>query len=165
MNPMVPGLAGDKMSSSDPNSKIDFLDDPAAIKKKIKAAYANPGEVEGNGLLSFIKMVLLPVGELREEGSPFVLPEAPQGTVFSINRPEKHGGALHYASYEEVEKSYANETLHPADLKLGVQEAINLLLKPIQDEFQNDPAFQELEKLAYPPPEAPPKKVKQKKVK
>ena len=35
MNPMVPGLTGDKMSSSDANSKIDLLDTPAQIKQKI----------------------------------------------------------------------------------------------------------------------------------
>lgn len=166
MNPMVPGLAGSKMSSSDPNSKIDFLDTPAAIKKKIKAAYAAEEVVEGNGLLSFIKFVLMPVAALRQDGSPFVLPGAPEGTMFSINRKEEFGGPMHFATYEEVEKLYATpKALHPGDLKAGVQEAILTLLKPIQDEFNSDPSFAELERLAYPPPEAPPKKVKQKKVK
>lgn len=164
MNGMVPGLAGAKMSSSDPNSKIDFLDDQAAIKKKIKAAYANPGEVEGNGLLAFLKMVVLPIGELRET-SPFVLEGAPEGTSFSINRAEKFGGPLHFQTYAAIEEAYAKEELHPGDLKAGVQDAINILLKPIHDEFNGDPTFQELEKLAYPPPEAPVKKGKQKKVK
>jgi len=32
MNPMVPGLAGGKMSSSDPDSKIDLLDGPEIVK-------------------------------------------------------------------------------------------------------------------------------------
>jgi tyrosyl-tRNA synthetase len=36
MNPMVPGLAGGKMSASDPDSKIDLLDTPEAVKKKLK---------------------------------------------------------------------------------------------------------------------------------
>ena len=37
MNPIVPGLVkGGKMSSSDPKSKIDFLDSAADVKKKIK---------------------------------------------------------------------------------------------------------------------------------
>ncbi|CAB4066638.1 YARS [Lepeophtheirus salmonis] len=36
MNPMVPGLTGSKMSSSEEDSKIDLLDAPAAIKKKLK---------------------------------------------------------------------------------------------------------------------------------
>jgi len=36
MNPMVPGLTGTKMSSSEENSKIDLLDSAAQVKKKIK---------------------------------------------------------------------------------------------------------------------------------
>ena len=38
MNPMVPGLQGSKMSSSDADSKIDLLDPPAVLKKKLKKA-------------------------------------------------------------------------------------------------------------------------------
>jgi tryptophanyl-tRNA synthetase len=40
VNPMVPGLGGRKMSTSDPHSKIDLLDIPEVVKKKIKAASA-----------------------------------------------------------------------------------------------------------------------------
>ncbi|KAK5145144.1 Tyrosine--tRNA ligase cytoplasmic, partial [Oleoguttula sp. CCFEE 6159] len=54
MNPMVPGLAGGKMSASDPDSKIDLLDTPEVVKKKIKKAFAPPKEVEGNGMMSFV---------------------------------------------------------------------------------------------------------------
>ena len=67
MNAMVPGLAGGKMSSSDPNSKIDFLDTAEVIRKKIKAAFCEEGNVEDNGLLSFIEAVLIPVNQLRIE--------------------------------------------------------------------------------------------------
>jgi tyrosyl-tRNA synthetase len=34
MNAMVPGLAGGKMSASDPKSKIDFLDSSEEVRKK-----------------------------------------------------------------------------------------------------------------------------------
>ncbi len=36
MNPMVPGLSQEKMSSSDPKSKIDLIDSAKAVEKKIK---------------------------------------------------------------------------------------------------------------------------------
>ena len=36
MNPMVPGLSQAKMSSSDPDSKIDLLDSADSIQKKIR---------------------------------------------------------------------------------------------------------------------------------
>uniref|UniRef100_A0A8D8Y8X7 Tyrosine--tRNA ligase n=1 Tax=Cacopsylla melanoneura TaxID=428564 RepID=A0A8D8Y8X7_9HEMI len=42
MNPMVPGLAGGKMSSSEEDSKIDLLDPPAVVKKKLKKAFCEP---------------------------------------------------------------------------------------------------------------------------
>lgn len=68
MNPMVPGLAGGKMSSSDPDSKIDLLDEPKVVEKKLKKAYAVPKEVEGNGIISFVEHVLLRTSELQHGG-------------------------------------------------------------------------------------------------
>ena len=46
------------MSSSEADSKIDLLDSPAAVKKKMKKAFCEPGKVEGNGVLAFVKHVL-----------------------------------------------------------------------------------------------------------
>ncbi|GJQ70465.1 Aats-tyr [Trypoxylus dichotomus] len=48
MNPMVPGLTGAKMSSSEEESKIDLLDSPSAVKKKLKKAFCEPGNIENN---------------------------------------------------------------------------------------------------------------------
>ena len=67
MNPMVPGLAGGKMSASDPDSKIDVLDDPEAVRKKLKKAHCAPKVVEGNGVLSFVEYVLFPVSALKDD--------------------------------------------------------------------------------------------------
>jgi tyrosyl-tRNA synthetase len=57
----VPGLAGGKMSSSEEDSKIDLLDPPAAVKKKLKKAFCEPGNVTDNGVLAFVKFVLFSV--------------------------------------------------------------------------------------------------------
>lgn len=57
----VPGLTGDKMSSSVEDSKIDLLDSPAALKKKLKRAFCEPGNVKDNGVLSFCQHVLFPL--------------------------------------------------------------------------------------------------------
>ena len=43
------------------DSKIDLLDDPAAVKRKLKRAFCEPGNVENNGVLSFIKHVVFPI--------------------------------------------------------------------------------------------------------
>lgn len=93
MNPMVPGLAGGKMSSSEPDSKIDMLDDPEVVKKKLKKAYAVPKVVEDNGVLSFVEYVLLPAGVLKH-GSP----------KFVVERRE--GEPLVYTSISQMQDDY-----------------------------------------------------------
>ena len=70
MNPMVPGLAGGKMSSSDPDSKIDVLEEADDVRRKLRKAHAAPKEVSGNGVISFVEYVLLPVSSLRSGGEP-----------------------------------------------------------------------------------------------
>ena len=57
----VPGLTGSKMSSSDEDSKIDLLDSPAQVKKKLKKAFCEPGNIADNGVLAFCKHVLFPL--------------------------------------------------------------------------------------------------------
>lgn len=162
MNAMVPGLAGGKMSSSEPKSKIDFLDSPAEVKAKLKAALCTPGVVEGNGVLAFLRAVLIPAQEMREEQArargderyvgdlSFASPTSPVGTVFSISRPEKFGGDLHFPSYQAVEDSYVKEELHPGDLKSGVTEALIKLLTPIRKVFDASPDWQDAERNSYP---------------
>ena len=181
MNAMVPGLAGGKMSSSDPDSKIDFLDPPDAVRKKIKKAFCEEGNVEDNGVLAFVDAVLIPISELRlervrgqvgadpEEGvsgdvlgeqKPFVGEGAPEGTVFSVYRDEKFGGSSHYASFQEMKKAFEEKALHPKDLKSAVADAIISLLEPIRKAFSGDEEWQKVEKLAYPDPNAKPAKKK-----
>ncbi|GAA95800.1 uncharacterized protein L969DRAFT_49979 [Mixia osmundae IAM 14324] len=155
MNAMVPGLAGGKMSSSDPNSKIDFLDGPKDVAKKLKAALAAPGIVEGNGVLAFIKAVVMPISSLKltQLGkSPFAHADAPPATLLTVERPDQYGGTRHYSDYDALEKDYASEDLHPKDIKDAVTVAINHILEPVQAEFATDKSWQEIDALAYPPP-------------
>jgi tyrosyl-tRNA synthetase len=178
MNAMVPGLAGGKMSSSDPNSKVDLLDPPELVKKKIKLAFCEEGNTSENGVLAFVQAVLIPISELwlerakegplELEGSktvdqkPFVSDDAPKGTVFSIERDAKFGGSTHYSSFEQMEKDFASKQLHPKDLKLAVANAINRVLGPIRKAFEANEEWQRSEKLAYPDPNAKPEKKKKK---
>ncbi|EFN77433.1 Tyrosyl-tRNA synthetase, cytoplasmic [Harpegnathos saltator] len=62
MNPMIPGLAGAKMSSSEEDSKIDLLDNAAAIKKKLKKAFC--------GNISFTKYEDLETAFAKQEIHP-----------------------------------------------------------------------------------------------
>jgi tyrosyl-tRNA synthetase len=51
------------MSSSDEDSKIDLLDSAAQVKKKLKKAFCEPGNIKDNGVLSFVKYVLMPLAK------------------------------------------------------------------------------------------------------
>ncbi|KDQ57947.1 hypothetical protein JAAARDRAFT_155601 [Jaapia argillacea MUCL 33604] len=183
MNAMVPGLAGGKMSASDPNSKIDFLDSAEVVRSKIKKAFCEEGNIQDNGLLAFAKAVLIPISQLRlerargetledtEEGKeaagdqkPFAGAGAPEGTIFTIDRDEKFGGPTHYSSYEELEKDFAAKNVHPGDLKRAVGDAINHLLDPIRKAFEESKEWQEVVALAYPDPSPKDKKKKKEKV-
>lgn len=151
MNAMVPGLAGGKMSASDPDSKIDILDTADAVRKKLRKAYAAAGEIEGNGIISFVEYVLLPISSLRD-------PDA-KGT-FTCNRREGEGEPLVYHDIESLKADYRSDKLTPQLLKAGAADALVELLAPIQQEFQSSTEWQEIEKKAYPPAE-PAKKKKQ----
>ena len=53
---IILGLTGAKMSSSEEDSKIDLLDSAASVKKKLKKAFCEPGNIQDNGVLSFCKV-------------------------------------------------------------------------------------------------------------
>ncbi|PHH61253.1 hypothetical protein CDD81_631 [Ophiocordyceps australis] len=151
MNPMVPGLHGGKMSSSDQDSKIDLLDDPEVVTKKIKKAVAAPQVVEGNGVLAFVEFVLLPAAALR--GNP----------GFTVSRERDGLEPLVYTDIKSMQDDYKNDVLNPQLLKPAVAQGLNELLAPINKAFQASKEWQEVALKAYPPP--PKKEKKEKKVK
>lgn len=135
INHLIPGLTqSGKMSSSEPNSKIDFLDDDDTIKKKFRKSYSIDGEVEGNGLLMIIKHVIFK--QLRKENRDFI-----------VTRPEKWGGDVIYKSYEDIEKDFVDKKIASIDLKDSAAKYIIELIKPIRDNIDKNI---DLYKLAYP---------------
>ncbi|XP_029658147.1 tyrosine--tRNA ligase, cytoplasmic [Octopus sinensis] len=143
MNPMIPGLTGSKMSSSEEDSKIDLIDSAAQLKKKLKRAFCEPGNIKDNGLLSFCKHVL------------FQLPAVKDG--FAVSRKEENGGNVVYKNYDELESAFAKEELHPGDFKIAVEFYLNELLDPIRKEFET-PEMKALIKAAYSPAQKAPAK-------
>jgi len=139
MNPMVPGLTGAKMSSSEEDSKIDLLDDEKSVKKKISKAFCEEGNITENGVLSFCKFVLFPVMEMKGIAG------------LQISRSEENGGDVLFANYAELESSFGEKKLHPGDLKASVSSFISeQLLKSIRERF-NEPEMKKLTEVAYPP--------------
>jgi len=146
MNAMVPGLAGGKMSSSEEDSKIDLLDTPADLKRKLKKAFCEPGNIADNGVLSFCKYVIMPL--FNDE--------------LTIERPEKYGGNQVFKSFDELEAAFAKEEVHPGDLKNATLTYLNKLLEPIRQEWADSEELKKLALEAYP---VPTKEKKQKKPK
>lgn len=175
MNPMVPGMNGAKMSSSDVDSKIDFLDSPADIKRKIKGAYCMPGEIENNGVIAFVGSVLMPIMRLRNDAKsmgveldshwvrPLIPSDAPAETLFSIVRPEKYGGTVHYNNYASLVEDFKAQKVHPQDLKTAVTQALISLLEPVQEMYTSSEDFRKVKALAYPEDEPKETKKKEKK--
>merc|ERR1712178_94939 len=123
MNPMVPGLTGDKMSSSEENSKIDLLDKPERVAAKIQSAFCVEGETKGNGILAFAKQVIFPASELSPS---FVGPGL--GVITD-------GAECHFDSFVDLEKAFEAKRVRAKDLKEAVTDAVNRLLAPIQAKF------------------------------
>ncbi len=129
MNPMLPGLTGEKMSSSVEKNKIDLLDSKEYVEKKMNEAYCVAGD-KNNGILAFVQYVIFPL----------------KGKLI-ITRDKKFGGDLEYKEYSKLENDFVDKKLHPLDLKKSVALEINKLLEPIRKHFKNK---MEIVKKAYP---------------
>ena len=121
------------MSSSIEGSKIDLLDDEKTVMNKIRNAYFKEGEVENNGILAFLKYVVMVIKEDKKK-------------KFVVKRDKKFGGDIIFNNYEEIEKAFVKKELHPSDLKNALAEEINELLKPIRKEIKS---LQSISEKAY----------------
>ena len=116
--PLIPGLNGEKMSSSKGNNIA--VDEPAEeIEKKIKSAFCPAKVVENNPVLAICKYHVFP---RREDG-------------MTIRRPEKFGGDVSYASYEALEADFVAGAMHPMDLKKACAEYMNEILAPVREKM------------------------------
>ena len=95
MNTMVAGLGeATKMSASEPDSKIDLLDKPEVVEKKLKKAVCKPKEVEGNGVIAFVEHVIFRAIGLRVE----------REQNFVVQRRDQE--PLIYESIEKLKEDY-----------------------------------------------------------
>lgn len=134
MNPMVQGLQGGKMSASEEETKIDLLETAESVKKKLRKAFCEPGNIEKNGLLPFCEFVLFPL-----KGA----------NGLTLKRPADKGGNHIYKTFEDLQTAFKNKEIHPVDLKDMVEFYVNGLLEPIRKDFDND-EMRKLTKEAYP---------------
>ncbi|AQK50835.1 tyrosyl-tRNA synthetase [Zea mays] len=120
---MLPGFkeGQEKMSKSDPSSAIFMEDDEAQVNVKIKQAFCPPKIVEGNPCLEYIKYIVFPwFGR------------------FEVIRKESNGGNKTFTCMNELISDYETGALHPADVKPALAKAINEILQPVRDHFNNN---------------------------
>jgi len=129
MTPLIPGLTSKKMSASNPKSKIDLLDTENDVITKVNSAFCESGVIEDNGILAFLKHVIMPIKEDNK-------------IQFIIDRQEKYGGNLKIKTYNQLESLFTKKIIHPLDLKKATAKEINNLLKTFKSKNS------ELEKLA-----------------
>jgi tyrosyl-tRNA synthetase len=116
-----------KMSKSKPETSIFVHDDHDTILKKIGNAYCPTKVVLGNPIMEYSKYIVF-----RKSKS------------LRIERPEKYGGNIEFSSYEELERAFLAGSLHPADLKKGVADALDYIVAPIREHFEKDPSANRL---------------------
>jgi tyrosyl-tRNA synthetase len=102
---------GDKMSSSE-GDPIAMDDSREEIEDKVLGAYCPP-HTDGN-----------PVAEIYRY---HVFPRFDRVVV---NRPEKYGGDLEYATYDELAQDLDTGELHPQDAKETLVEYVDRLVEP-----------------------------------
>lgn len=107
-----------KMSKSKADSAVSVHDSPEDIAAKINKAYCPEGIVEFNPVLDWVKRLIFAAQD-----------------KFVVDRPEKWGGKLEYADFEQLEADFRNKKLHPQDLKQAVAQWLIQELAPIRDYF------------------------------
>lgn len=107
-----------KMSKSNPASGILIHDDERTILDKLMKAYCPVGIVSGNPVLELIRYIIFH-----------------QYSEFVVERPAKWGGNMTCYDYYELEKSYMERKIHPADLKNATAIYINKIVEPLRKHF------------------------------
>lgn len=110
-----------KMSKSNPNSAIFMTDSEKDVVKKFNKAYCPEGEVQDNPVLEYCKYIVFEMVD-----------------SFDVERPEKFGGNVSYASYQELEDAFVKKEIHPVDLKQTTAKYINNFLEPVRKHFEDD---------------------------
>ena len=142
MNPMVDGLTGTKMSSSMPDSKVEFLDSPETIRRKILQADCQDGQVKGNGLLAVLKLIIIPLRENQLESS--------EGRRVVFQADLEEGGPKRYHSYGDIVSDFAERKLSSLALKQAVAVIICEALAPLREMYEKNDEWQSVKDLAYP---------------
>lgn len=74
------------------DNRITLLDAADDVKRKLKKAFCQPGNVEVNGVLSFVENIIFPVFK-----------------QFHLMRKDDHGGPIDYTNYDQIVADFKSE--------------------------------------------------------
>ena len=117
-----------KMSKSKPETAIFMTDTDEDVKRKLGNAYCPAKVAEENPVLEYCRFIVF---EKYKE--------------MEIKRPEKFGGDLRIATYDELERLFVDGKLHPMDLKNATAIYVNELLEPVRNHFSKGKAAELLQ--------------------
>lgn len=118
--PLIPSLSGGgrmdaatdgpiaKMSKSDPASAIPLPATESEIREKIRGAFCEAKQVEGNPVVEIARHVLLPW----------------RGTI-AVERAAQHGGPIAFEDAAALIAAWSSGSLHPMDLKNAVVRGLS----------------------------------------
>jgi tyrosyl-tRNA synthetase len=116
-----------KMSKSDPNSGVFIHNTDDEIKKKISKAWCEEANTQINPLLEIARTIIF--HEFNE---------------INVERPEKFGGNISYADFNQLETDFAAKKLHPTDLKQTVGSYLVKIISPIREKLNLSEELQEI---------------------
>jgi len=120
-----------KMSKSKPETCVFIHDSEEDVIRKIKKANCPPKQVIANPVTEIVQYILFDVSN-----------------ELTIERAEKHGGDLTYATFESFKQDYEQGVIHPQDLKINVARLLNQLLQPSRKYFEkHEDIIEEVKKL------------------
>jgi tyrosyl-tRNA synthetase len=120
---MLLGLDGTKMSKSDPENAIFMDDEQADIKRKIRKAFCEPGNIEKNPILEYFKYIVFKINN--------------QVTITVINVETNEQVQKTFTDYNTLETEFAQQKIHPSDIKPVLINYINEFLTPVR-KYIND---------------------------
>jgi len=120
-------MVSSKMSKSKPDSGIFIHDSAEEIARKMGRAWCPEREAGGNPVLEFAKYLVFH-----------------ETDHLDIERPEKFGGNVTFASYEELEAAYVAGKLHPSDLKKAVASGVDKIVAPVRERFKGTKILEEV---------------------
>ena len=107
-----------KMSKSDQDSGVFIHDSDDEIRRKIGKSWCEEANTGSNPLLDIAKTVIFH-----------------EFDTVKVERPEKFGGDVEYASFGQLEADFAGKKLHPGDLKRAVGDYLVRIVSPVRDKL------------------------------